>query len=163
MLGTGKYGRPNRIWLLTMIIANAVVAFVLLSFLLRLFAIDNIVLSAAKLDGPPNRWALSLVLLPGAAIAFGCLWYWLVVVGRTRGIVWGGALVYGMIIGVCNIPLGGLILGVLNGAPLFNMLIALLLMLLLPKTLICAGLFGTAMGVFNGTSAQQWIDAHRKR
>ena len=99
------------------------------------------------------------MLIPGAAIGYGILWFWLIITGLTnKGLPWAGAIVYGAIIALCDVPLSGLLNGIQNGTPFLGMLIGLVIMILVPTIAACMVMFGILMGLMNGHKAQKWID-----
>ncbi|HZO88387.1 MAG TPA: hypothetical protein VFB38_08605 [Chthonomonadaceae bacterium] len=162
-----RFGRPGGGSLLGMMIINGLVAAVVLLIVFVLFDIGHILearLAAYPLVGAAAHWSKFWPMLPGASIGFGCLWYWLVLVGRSRGVPWGGALLYGVLIAMGNVPFSGFLAGLLHGSPLMGLvlaLIALLSLLLMPSLLLAMLVFGATMGAFNGLMAQGWIERHR--
>ena len=157
-----RYGRPKSANLLGMMGVNAVVGLVLLFCTLHLFGIREIVVPMTLQHAlSAIKWDALWPLLPGAAVAFGCLWFWLVVVARSRALPWAGACVYGIAIALMNVPVSGLFIGLLHGNPLLYFLIGLVNLLLLP-TVVCAMVaFGLAMGILNGLLAQSWVDRQK--
>jgi hypothetical protein len=147
-----------------MMALNGVVACLVLAVLFALFGVGNIIearLAASSLTADAAKWSALLPMLPGAAILFGCLWYWLVVIGRAKGLPWGAACLYGVFLACGNVPLSGLLMGLLHGNPLLGMLIALVMLLMLPSLLVAMICFGLTMGAFNGLMAARWIERHR--
>jgi hypothetical protein len=110
-----------------------------------------------------QKWGVILPLLPGAAIGFGCLWYWLILVGRSRGLSWTGACVYGILIAFANVPLAGFLVGLLHGNALIGLLLGLVLLFVMPSIWLTMGAFGITMGLFNAAMAGRWIERHRPR
>lgn len=164
MGGRRKYGRPHRGDLLCMMVKNAVMGFFVLWFVFWLFDVSSIVPERAAAFGvllSPDKWMFLGFLLPGASIGFGCLWYWLVIVGRSRGVPWGAALSYGIFIALANVPLSGFFLGLMYGSPFLGALIGLALLMLVPSLLMSMLVFGLLMGAFNGSEAANWITRHR--
>src|SRR5579859_7483492 len=114
MFGKGRYGRPNRASLLAMMAVNGALALVIMTITLALFGVIDVIpepMAAALHAHSSVPRSLVWPMLPGAAVAYGCLWYWLIVIGRSRGVPWGGAVIYGLIIALVNVPLGGFISG----------------------------------------------------
>jgi hypothetical protein len=163
MIGKGRYGRPNRASLLAMMIVNGIAALIVMRVALAIFGVPDLIPAAPQFLHALRitPWALILPMLPGAAIAYGCLWYWLIVVGRSRGVPWGGAVVYGMVIALVNVPLAGLIYGSYQGNPILALLY-LVLLLIVPAWLVAVCFFGAIMGVSNGYIAQRWIERYRR-
>jgi hypothetical protein len=163
MIGKGRYGRPNRTALLTMIAINGALALIALTISLAIFGVRDILPPRPEMFRALRTmpWEMIWPMLPGAAVAYGCLWYWLIVVGRSRGVPWGGAVVYGMVIALVNVPVGGFIYGGLNNYPLAA-LIYLVLLLIVPVWLLAVCFFGIAMGLCNGYVAQWWIERSRR-
>ena len=157
-----RYGRPGSGSLLGMMAVNALLGGIVLFVILHLFGIREIVApDAMGLALSRIKWNALWPLVPGIGVAFGCLWYWLVVIARSRRLPWAGACIYGSIIAVMNVLLSGLFIGLLHGNPLLYFLIGLVNSLLLP-TVVCAMVaFGLAMGILNGLLAQSWVDRQR--
>src|SRR5438270_11413718 len=110
MAGKRKYGRPIRIDLLWMMLVNAAAGAVALTVVLLVFGVDAILrmrVEAAGLRMSPEHWSFLALMVPGAGIAYGCLWYWLILTGRSRGVSWGGACLYGALIAYGNLPFTG--------------------------------------------------------
>ncbi len=163
-----RYGRPNRASLLGVMLLNGLVGAIVLYLVCTLFGVSTIILNGLAAHGiqVSERWSVVLPMLPGVAIGMGCLWYWLVIIGRTKGVQWGGALVYGGVLAACNVPIAGLILGLAEGVPsdqlLMLMLIALALMMLSPAMIVAMLLSGGIMGLFNARLAHAWIAWYKK-
>ena len=163
-----RYGRPNRLSLLAVMLLNALVGVVVLYLVCTLFGVNTIVIGQLAAHGihVSERWGIVLPMLPGIGIGMGCLWFWLVLVGRTKGVVWGGAAVYGGLVAVCNVPIAALILVALEGRPpeefLMAMLIAFALVLLMPALLIAMLLSGGILGLFNARLAHTWIAWYKR-
>ncbi len=158
--------RPNSLSLLAMIVVNGLAAGVVLKFLFALFGIGAIFpewAAAHEWTRTAMQWELFWPLLPGAAIGFGCLWYWLILAGRFRGLPWGAACIYGCGVAFATVPLSGFLLGLQNGSPLLGLLIGLVMILVLPSLLAAMTCFGLAMGLLNGVWAQRWIIKNRPR
>jgi hypothetical protein len=147
-----------------MMALNALIAGPLLALLLMLFGVQHIRLPLPMLDrlvANESAGAIVWTMVPGAGIGFGCLWYWLVLVGRSRGISWGGACIYGVGIALADVLIWGLIGGTVHGAPLLGLLIGLVMLLMLPSLTLAMCVFGLIMGVLNGRAAQRWIERRR--
>jgi len=164
-MSRGRFGRPGRGSLLGMMVVNGIVGGVVLVVLFALFGVGNILetrLAASSMTADASKWNALLPMLPGAAILFACLWYWLVMAARrSKELPWGAACLYGISLACSNVPLSGLLMGLLHGDPLLAMLIALVMLLLLPSLLIAMICFGLVMGAFNGLMAAHWIERHR--
>lgn len=154
--------RPGSIGIVGMMAVNAALSLIVLSFLFKLFGVSQLLPDFAVRHAwaaEAANWEMFGTLIPGAAIGFGLLWFWLILTGRSgKGLSWGGAAIYGLIIGLCNIPLSGFLTGLLHGSPLFGLLIGLVIMLLVPSIGLCMAVFGIIMGLINGRFAQWWID-----
>jgi hypothetical protein len=152
-----------------MIFINGIAALIVLTVVFHLFGVGPILearLAAIPLVRVAAKWNALWPMLPGAAVGFACLWYWLVLIGRSRGVPWGGALLYGVALALGNVPLGGFIIGLIHGGPLLGLLLALVFLLnllLLPSVTLAMAVFGLVMGAFNGILAQLWIERHRPR
>ena len=163
-----RYGRPNRASLLGVMLLNGLVGTIVLYLVCTLFGVSSIVLGQLAAHGikVSEKWGVVLPMLPGIGIGMGCLWFWLVLIGRTRGVQWGGAIVYGGILAACNVPIAGLILGLLDGVPTKElpllMLISLALMLLSPALIVAMLLSGGIMGLFNARLAYDWIAWYKR-
>jgi hypothetical protein len=151
-----------------MILVNGVVALGVLAVLFAVFDVRPIL--AARLEAIPlvraaAHWNLLWPMLPGGAVGFACLWYWLAFMGRARGVTWGGALLYGGAIAFGNVPLSAFLVGLLHGNPVLALVLALvsLLNLLQPSFTLAMAVFGLTMGAFNGALAHAWIERHRPR
>ncbi|HLK59022.1 MAG TPA: hypothetical protein VKU00_20850 [Chthonomonadaceae bacterium] len=153
--------RPGSAGLLGMMLLNGLIAFGVLHVLLAAFGIRQILPDFAASHAwaqEASKWESLWPLIPGAAIGCGCLWFWLIVTGRTeRGVNWASALVYGVVIALLNVPSFGLLAGILNGNPLLGLLISMALMIMMPALTICMAAFGLTMGAINGWLAQRWI------
>ena len=163
-----RFGRPNRASLLVTMLLNALVGSIVLYLACTLFGVNSIVIGQMRAHGiqVSEQWGVVLPMLPGIGIGMGCLWFWLVLIGRTKGVQWGGAVVYGGILAVCNVPLAALTLGVLEGrAPeelLVMMLIALALVMISPALMVAMLLAGGIMGLFNARLAHDWITWYKR-
>lgn len=163
-----RYGRPNRASLFGVMLLNGLVGAIVLYLVCTLFGVSTIILSqlAARGFEVSEKWNVVLPMLPGVGIGMGCLWFWLVLIGRMRGVQWGGAIVYGGILAACNVPVAGLILGLLEGVPTKElpllMLIAFALMLLSPAMIVAMMLSGGIMGLFNARLAYVWIAWYKR-
>ena len=164
-----RYGRPNRLSLFIVMLVNALAGSLVLYLVCTLFGVASIVIGQLAAHGIKisDRWGIVLPMLPGIGIGMGCLWFWIVLLGRTRGVQWGGAAVYGAILAVCNVPIAALILGVLAGVEpnglLIMMLIALALLMLSPALLVAMLLSGAILGLFNARLAHDWIAWYKRR
>jgi len=162
-----RYGRPDSGDLFLVMILNALVGCGLLVILCHAFAVRAAVLHMhgvaheALLARPELLFAAALA--PGAGIAFGCLWYWLVITGRQRGVPWGAAALYGVGIACADMPFAGMLWGLLDGNPFKGALIGLLVLLLVAEVRAALIAFGLAMGLLNGGIAHRWIDYYRSR
>ena len=166
MTTTRRYGRPDRASLLAMMTVNAVGAIIVLTVALTLFGVRELLpfnLAAMLHIVSAPKWSMVWPMLPGAAIAYGCLWYWEVIIGRSRGVPWGGAAVYGLVIALIDVPIAGLLYGLTIGMPGLCMLFLFALLIILPGWLLTVAAFGISMGLLNGYLAQCWIDRHRVR
>jgi|SRR5579871_6917611 len=158
--------RPGSGHVFGMMLANALATLLILPVIFALFGVHHVDL---PLGLASHHWAQAVEwqsfwpLLPGAAICFGCLWFWLILTGRTRGLSWGSALVYGVFIALFDVPLRGFLTGALNGDPLTGLLIGLVVVFLLPALLLSMLTFGVLMGALNGWLAQGWIKRHVPR
>jgi hypothetical protein len=145
-----------------MMAVNAVLTLVVLTVLFKLFGVSQLLPDFAvhhAWAAEAENWEMFGTLVPGAAISFGLLWFWLVLTGRSsKGLSWAGAAIYGVIIGLLNVPVSGFLTGVLHGSPFFGLLIGLVIMLLVPSIGLCMAAFGITMGLVNGRFAQRWID-----
>lgn len=165
MSGRRRPGLPDPPRLLGMMGVNALLALGVLALVTMLFGLRVFlppIPAVAHLTGAAPYWMFLGAMAPGAGVGFGCLWYWLILVGRTHGVSWGGACVYGVLIALADVPMAGLILGAQQGRPLLGLLLGLALLLLLPSFLLAVSLFGTIMGLFNGWAAQEWLEAYRR-
>lgn len=154
----GKYGRPGSSSLLAMIAANYVAAVILMACAVLMSDIMSLLPTAPKETGYLACLHFSAIALaPGAAILYGCQWFWLVVTGRVKGVTWGGAVVYGALIAIADVPVAGLIMGALSGIPLQGLLIGLVILLIHPGTSFSMLVAGSAMGTGNGIAASSWI------
>jgi len=160
-----RYGRPGRVSLLSMMAFNALIAVPLLAFVLGIFGLQNLKpplpAAFAPVAAEITRWSVIWPMLPGAGVGFGCLWYWLVLVGRSRGVPWGGACVYAVLIALGDVLVWGLILGTVQGEPLLGLLLGLVMLILLPSLLLAMCVFGLMMGALNGQAAQRWIERRK--
>ncbi len=169
MSGKRRFGRPGGGSLFGMMVLNGVASLIVLIFVFALFRVGSILpmrLAAIPLVRAALKWNALWPMLPGAAIGFACLWYWLVLIGRARGVPWGGALLYGVGLALADLPLSGFLLGLVHGGPLVGLilaLISLLTLLLMPAVTLAMAVFGLIMGAFNGVLAQVWIERHRPR
>lgn len=164
-MGRRRFGRPNRFDLLAMMLVNAAASGVIFYVVYTLFNIQPILTEALAARGIAmgGRIALIVPLIPGAGIAFSCLWYWLILTGRRNGLSWGGALLYGVLIACADVPVGGFVQGALEGNPLMGLLIGLVLLLVLPPLLLATILAGLLLGGSNGWLANKWIERYRRR
>lgn len=158
-----RFGRPNRIDLLAMMLLNAIASGLVFYFVYTLFNVQPIIDAYLMARGLTTaRTTLVAPLIPGAGVAFGCLWYWLILTGRRSGLSWGSAFLYGILIAMADVPLGGFVVGLLNGNPLLGLLIGLVMLLLLPSLVLAMALAGLLMGGGNGWLAQRWIERSRR-
>jgi hypothetical protein len=162
MTSTKRRLRPGSLGIVWMMAVNAVLSLVMLTVMFKLFGVSHLLPDFAvhhAWAADAEHWQMFGTLVPGAAIGFGLLWFWLVLTGRSgKGIAWGGAAIYGLIIGICDIPLSGFLTGLLHGSPLFGLLIGLVIMLLVPSIGLCMAAFGITMGLVNGRFAHNWIE-----
>lgn len=162
----GYLGRPSFRELLRVLVINLFTSGFLLVLLFALLDVRS-VLSAGIMSHvllrPVTRSLGALPFVPGAAGLFGIFWYWMALVGRVRGVPWGAAVVYGIMIAVVNVPLAGFVRGLAMGNPLLGLLYALAMVLMLPSLLLCMTVFGICMGVLNGSLAASWIRSRRGR
>ncbi|HZP80507.1 MAG TPA: hypothetical protein VFB21_02605 [Chthonomonadaceae bacterium] len=164
MSGKRRYGRPGGGSLLAMMCVNGIVALIVLKLVFVVFGAGTILatgLAAHAQASLIERGRMLWPMLPGAAFGFSCLWFWLALIGRSRGVPWGAALLYGVAIAFANVPFSGFLVGLLHGNPLLGLLLALVSLLLLPSLAVSMIAFGLAMGAFNGLMAQRWIARHR--
>lgn len=157
---------PSSARLLGMMVANAVISTVVLYAVYAMFGLNNVLmarLSQVETLDVASKWQTLWPLIPGSAIAFACLWFCLIVVGRTRGINWPSAFFYGIGIAFGNVLLGGLLNGLLHGNPLLGLLLGLLMLFLVPATSAGMVIFGAIMGLINARFAASWIDRHYPR
>jgi len=145
-----------------MMAVNAVLSLVVLTVMFKLFGVSQLLPDFAAHHAwaaEAADWEMFGTLVPGAAIGFGLLWFWLILTGRgARGLAWGGAAIYGLIIGLLSVPASGFLTGVLHGSPFFGLLIGLVIMLLVPSIGLCMAVFGIVMGLLNGRFAHNWIN-----
>lgn len=157
--------RPGSIGILGMMALNAVLALFLLRLLFALFGVATVIPDFAGSHAwahGAEKWSLVGPLIPGAAICFGLLWFWLILTGRShKGLSWGSALIYGAFIGLFDVPVAGLLAGSMHGNPLLGLLIGMLIVFLVPSLLLSMLVFGVTLGAFNGRMAEHWIDKHR--
>ena len=165
MIGKRRYGRPGTTDVLLMMVVNLLIASVVLLFVFLTFGIG---IAIGQLPLAPDTsartvmWMLYTFILPGAAVGFALLWFWLIVTGRTpKGLNWGAAFIYGGIIGLICLPIGSLCTGILLGDPFIAVLLALLSLVMVPSIAISMIFFGLLMGVINGKMAQVWIERNR--
>ena len=152
--------RPGIGSLLGMIALNGVLSAIVLKVLFRVFGVGDVIgahLAASAGTQVAVKWDHFWPMLPGAAVGFGCLWYWLIFAGRSKGVNWGVATCYGVGVACGNVPLSGLIAGFLHGDPFIGFLMALLLLMLLPSLMVSTLCFGLTLGCLNGSMAQRWI------
>src|SRR5947209_6944709 len=100
-----------------MIFVNAIAAFFVLKIVFALFGTQAGIgahLAGWSLTSAGAKWSVIWPMLPGAAFGFACLWYWLILVGRSRPLPWGGAFVYGAIIAFANVPIAGFFMGLVH-------------------------------------------------
>lgn len=164
MGGRRKYGRPHRGDVLGMMLMNTGVSAFVLTIVFWFFEVGTIMPQrfAPITNGiSAPEWLFLLALTPGAGIAYGCLWYWLVIIGRAKGVPWGGAFVYGALVAFGNVPFSGFLFGLMSGTPFLGALIGLAMLLIVPQLLIAMTLFGIIMGWYNGVKAANWIARHR--
>lgn len=156
--------RPNGLGILGMMVLNACLSLALFTVLFKMFGVSSLLPDLAAhydwaADAGAAHWEMLGTLIPGAAISFGLLWFWLILTGRTaKGLSWGGAAIYGMIIGLYNVPISGLLTGMLHGHPAIGLLLGLVVMLLVPTVGLCMLVFGVIMGLINGRMAHSWIE-----
>ena len=148
-----RYGRPDRASLLTMMILNAVAAIAVLAVALALFGVRELIpfKLAEMLHTLTPRWSMVWPMLPGAAIAYGCLWYWQVVIGRSRGVPWGGS---------CHLRPDHRARGCADRRPALRAsrsgsrcsacCSSSRLLIILPGWLLTVAMFGITMGLLNG-------------
>jgi hypothetical protein len=142
------------------------VAIIVLTVALSVFGVRELIpfkLAAMLHSASAPKWSMVWPMLPGAAIAYGCLWYWQILIGRSSGVPWGGAAVYGLVIALIDVPIGGLLYGLTIGQPVLGMLLLFALLIILPGWLLTVAFFGITMGLLNGQAAQWWIERHRVR
>src|SRR5579871_1207733 len=109
-----RYGRPGGGSFFGMILLNGILAFIVLKVVFALFGVNWVLGQKAAAIGAlhaATKWGVLLAMLPGAAVGFACLWYWLVLVGRSRGLPWAGACIYGVLLAFSNVLLAGLLRG----------------------------------------------------
>jgi hypothetical protein len=109
--------------------------------------------------GPRIPWLLAL--LPGAMVAYTGIWYWCACTGRSRGVPWSGALFYGFLAAVMDLPVGGFFIGAIRGGPALGLIFAVISIVLLPGVLPALAVFGLSMGGLNAFVAASWVEAHR--
>ena len=165
MSRSGRYGRPGRLPLLAMMLANGILSWFVLHILFSILDVRDI----PDIFGPRGAawtvglksWDLLTWMLPGVGIGLGCLWFWLILVGRSRGVPWGGAFAYAVVIAFVNAPVSGLLIGSLHGNPFLGALIGLAVLLLQHSLLLALILYGILMGGLNGWLAERWIAARK--
>jgi hypothetical protein len=150
--------------LVLMMAVNGLVSSVLLLVLFLVFGIR--VFLPVRMAGhtlllTKETWAMLALMVPGSGIGFACLWYWLILRGRSRGVAWGAAGLYGVAVAFCALPFAGFCIGLLYDQPFLFGLVALALLLLMPNMLAALTVFGLAMGAFNGIMAHRWIAFYR--
>jgi hypothetical protein len=109
--------------------------------------------------GPTIPWLVALT--PGAAVGYTAIWYWCVLAGRSRGVPWTGALLYGVLAALADLPVGGFVIGTVRGGPALGLIFALISLILLPGLFPALCAFGLAMGGLNALLAASWIEANR--
>lgn len=165
-MGRSKRILPGSAGLLGMMALNGLVGALALIAVYALFGLNTVfaqrVLHLGLLS-VTERWEMLWPLIPGAAISFACLWFCLIVVGRSRGVQWQNALFYGIGIAYGNVLLGGLLNGLMHGNPLMGLLLGFAMLLLIPANWAAMGIFGAFMGLLNARLAARWIDRHYPR
>ncbi len=163
-----RYGRPGIFSLLGVMLLNLLVGSLVFYLVCVLFGINSIVIGQLLAHGikVSDTWGVVLPMLPGVAVGMGCLWYWIVLIGRTKGVQWGGATVYGGLLALFNVPLAALVLCLVKGVdpeqiPLI-MLISLALALVSPAITVGMLLAGGIMGLFNARLAHTWIAWYKR-
>jgi hypothetical protein len=153
--------RPGSFALIRAMILNGIFSFLFLRIALAMFGIEEIIPEAAARMGHSEmsvHWYIAATLTPGAAVCFGMLWFWLILTGRTeRGISWGSAVVYGVFIGLFDVPFAFMIEGFRLGFGFLGLLLGLVIVFLIPSLTVCMSHFGITFGLANGASASRWI------
>jgi len=143
-----------------MVLGNTIVAAIVLKLVFLLLGGSRIIelhLAQWAATNETVVWNPVLFLTPGAAIGFGWLRYSLIMQGRLRGVSWLGGTVQGVMIAFVNVPVAGLLLGILNENPMRGLLLGLASLLLLPSLLVSMGAFGMIMGLYNALKAEKWL------
>ncbi len=160
----GRYGRPGSASLLAVIACNYLLSTAILGLALLFSDILHFIPVLPQETGYFACLHFSaIVLAPGAAIFYGCLWFWLVITGRVKGVTWGGALVYGVCLALLDVPVAGLIAGALYGSPLLGFLLGLVILLIHPGVLFFTSCAGALLGCVNGIVATAWISQWKRR
>ena len=160
MSDTSKFRKPHAGDRIGMVLGNAIVAVIALKVVFLLLGGSRIIelqLAQWAAANDAVAWNPVLFLTPGAAIGFGWLRYSLVMQGRLRGVSWIGGTVQGVMIAFANVPVAGLLLGILNDNPFRGLLLGLASLLLLPSLLVSMGAFGAIMGLYNAMKAEKWL------
>ncbi len=167
MIGKRRYGRPGSTDVGLMIFVNLLLSSAVLLLVFLLFGVG---VAIGQLPLAPDQsartiaWMLYGFTLPGAAIGYALLWFWLIVTGRTpKGLNWGAAVLHGAAIGLFCLPIGSLCTGILLGDPMLAVLLALVSLVMVPSIAVSMVFFGLVMGAINGAMAQAWIEKHRPK
>lgn len=155
MSDNSKFRKPHVGDRIGMVLGNAIVAAIVLQ-LVFLFLGGNRIIEPPPAPGD-IEWNPLLFLTPGAAIGFAWQRYTLIMSGRLRGVSWIAGAVQGVMISFANVPLAGLLLGILNENPLMGMLRGLVSLLVMPTLLVSMGAFGIIMGLYNSIKAEKWL------
>ncbi len=156
--------RPGTGSLLGMMVLNALVSVGVLVLIYALFGLNGLFAHRlAAQVGDAAKWNTLWPLLPGAAISYSLLWFWQIIVGRSRGVNWGSACYNGIAIAFANVLLGGLLNGLVHGNPLIGMLLGFLMLLMIPANWAGMAAFGLIMGLLNARLAAVWIERYYPR
>ncbi len=160
MSDNSKFRKPHAGDRIGMVLGNTIVAAIVLKLVFLLLGGSRIIelhLAQWAATNETVVWNPVLFLTPGAAIGFGWLRYSLIMQGRLRGVSWLGGTVQGVMIAFVNVPVAGLLLGILNENPMRGLLLGLASLLLLPSLLVSMGAFGMIMGLYNALKAEKWL------
>lgn len=154
-------GTPGFGEILGMILQNLIVAIVTLWLAQKICGATIIVsprFLPADIDPEQAQQLTFWMMLPGAALGYSYLRIWLIQQGRARGVAWGSAFLYGVLIAFANVPLAGFIIGSLMESPILGLLLALVSLLMIPATALTMIVYGLVMGGYNAGRAQRYLD-----
>ncbi len=165
MIGKRRYGRPGSTDIIKLVVVNLFLSAVVLLLVFKLFgmgiAIGQLPIGHDK-SAREIMWTLYSMLLPGGAVGFALLWFWLIVTGRTvKGLNWGAAYVYGGAVGLLCLPIGSFFTGLLLGDVFIAILLAIVSLVMVPSIALSMVTFGLIMGGINAKMAHNWIQENR--